>query len=212
MAFWTWIYSLLPDRWSSATSHVLVCGGHQLYVQTEHMQNTLNVPFLQHSHHIYLQIMSSLTLVNNMKTKFTSYSTCQRPSWQCSTWIVCITLQYSISNVVKNIAMYDIAVQTVSVYLRNQFMLLRNNTPCVNSWKWSTLYWEPRKILPWCHLEMRPNSILIVLGDNSSDRDRRLTAIGQLHSWDAEWPITLINRGLIKSPLSQPLPVMFSVW
>lgn len=36
------------------------------------------------------------------------------------------------------------------------------------------------------------------LGDNSSDRDRRLTAIGQLHSWDAEWPITVINRGLIK--------------
>lgn len=33
------------------------------------------------------------------------------------------------------------------------------------------------------------------LGDNSSDGHRRLTAIAQLHSWDAEWPIT-VNIGV----------------
>lgn len=36
------------------------------------------------------------------------------------------------------------------------------------------------------------------LGDISSNGDRRLTTTGQLHSWDAERPITVINRGLIK--------------
>lgn len=38
-------------------------------------------------------------------------------------------------------------------------------------------------------------------GDSGSDTDRRLTAIGQPHSWDARWPITVINRGLIKVSL-----------
>jgi len=45
-------------------------------------------------------------------------------------------------------------------------------------------------------------------GDDSSDRDRRLTAIAQWRSWDAKWSITVINRGLIKKSHSER---MFSV-
>lgn len=47
---------------------------------------------------------------------------------------------------------------------------------------------------------------------NSSDRDRRLTAIGQLHPWDVQCPITVINSGLSKLSLSLTLAVMFPLW